>query len=395
MQHSTDMKIAMLGHKGIPATWGGVETHVDHLSRQLADLDYEVVAYSRKHYVDEDAVKRFNKSQKRITSVLTPTINTKHTDTIVHTFVSTLHAMRENVDVYHYHGVGPSLLAWLPRLFRPRAKVVCTFHSPDRLHQKWGRIARAMLTLGEWASLTFAHKTIVVSRDLQRYCREQYQKSAVYIPNGVSEGQYRRASQISAEFGLEEDGYILVVSRLVRHKGIHYLIKAFKQMTTDKKLVIVGDSAFTDDYVKELKELASNDPRIVFTGYQTGAVLEELYSNAYAYVQPSESEGLSVSVLEAGSYGLPVLASDIPSNAEVVLDRGFLFENRNVRDLAENLEQMLDNPEETREAGKRLRQHVADKYNWNRIGKATMHVYDSAGPGQLEEVQAELSRSQA
>ncbi|MFH1426547.1 MAG: glycosyltransferase family 4 protein [Candidatus Kerfeldbacteria bacterium] len=389
------MKVAMLGHKGIPATYGGVEVHVDHLSQRLSDMGYEVLAYARPYYVKKDVAERFNKQNKNIRVITVPTVKSKHLDTIVHTFLSTLHAMKENVDVYHFHSVGPSLLAWLPRLFRPHARVVCTFHSPDRLHQKWGTFARTVLTIGERTSLIFAHKTITVSRDLQRYCRERYFKQAVYIPNGVDEVQNVKPSLISAEYGLNEKDYIVVVSRLVRHKGIHFLIKAFKQQNTEKKLVIVGDSAYTDDYVAELKQLAGNDSRIIFTGFQSGKMLTELFSNAYLYVQPSESEGLCVAVLEAGSYGLPVLASDIPSNAEVVLDRGFMFENASVQDLSEKLGYVLNHPEEAEEAGKQLRAHVAEKYNWDRISKETTLVYESATPSVIGAEAEEVAESNA
>lgn len=390
------MKIVLIGQKGIPASWGGVERHVDQLARRLASRELSVTVYARRYYVTPAAVAALEKATPNLKVVVLPTLRSKHLDTIFHTLVSTLHAMLVvRPDLYHYHSVGPALVSWLPRVFRPASRVVATSHSPDRLHQKWGWFARLMLTLGERAALTFPHTTVTVSRDLQRYCRETYRKATHYIPNGVEEPQLRKASLITAEYGLEGDDYFLVVSRLVRHKGIHYLIQAYRDLDTDKKLVIVGDSAYTDDYVAELKALAGHDQRIIFTGYQTGKILEELFSNCALYIQPSESEGLSVAVLEAGSYGRPVLGSDIPSNSEVLLGRGFLFENRNVADLAEQLYRLERRTDLCEKSGRELRSHILANYDWEQITDATQEVYAGAEPSRDEVFQIEPAESQA
>jgi glycosyltransferase involved in cell wall biosynthesis len=370
------MKIALIGQKGLPATWGGVEQHAEKLALELSSRGNTVVAYNRPYYANERAVEQFSRANKGIEVVTLKTIKSKHLDTIVHTFRATIDAMKRNVDVYHYQGVGPALLSWMPRLMRPSARVVATFHSPDRLHQKWGRVARFMLTLGEWASLTFAHKTIAVSKTLKAYAKEEYGKDAVYVPNGVLIPEVKKVDEIT-EFGLHTDEYILMVSRLIPHKGAHTLIEAFTQTHTTKKLVIVGDSSYTDAYVKELKELAAGDDRIVFTGYQTGEVLEQLFSNAYLYVQPSESEGLSIAVLEAASYGKAVLASNIPANAEIVRGRGFLFENKSVDDLLEQLTMLLVTPKRVAQAGEQLHAMVKQQYNWETITDETENVYRS------------------
>jgi glycosyltransferase involved in cell wall biosynthesis len=374
-----DMKIAMIGQKGVPATWGGVEKHVEQLTQRLAVLGHEVLVYTRSHYVVAEAVAAFRKQYPTVRLISRPTIRSKHFDAITHTFFSTLHAIKENVDIYHFHSVGPSLLSWMPRLLRPRARVITTFHSPDRLHQKWGRIARAVLTMGEYTAVRFAHRTITVSHDLERYTKNRYGKTPVYIPNGVSIPQFHRASMITAKYGLEENGYLLVVTRLIPHKGVHHLIRAFIQTVTNKKLVIVGDSAYTDDYVQQLHAEAKNDPRIIFTGYQNGRLLEELYTNCYAYVHPSESEGLSIAILEAGSYGKCILTSDIPSNAEVVEGNGgVLFKNANVDDLKEKLSQVLKNPEEVERSGKQLAQHIQHDYHWDGVTKRVQQLYNEA-----------------
>lgn len=377
---TTHMKIAMIGQKGMPATWGGVENHVDKLSHRLAGLGHQLVVYTRPYYTSKEQVHTFNQTQQNIQLVSIPTLRSKHFDTIVHTFMATINAMWKNVDIYHFHSVGPSLLSFLPRLFRPHARVVNTFHSPDRLHAKWGWFARKILTIGEWTALKFAHKTITVSRELKEYSKEKYGVGAVYIPNGVDAAHTRKASMITAEFGLQENEYILFVARLVAHKGAHHLIRAYKQLNTKKKLVIVGDSTHTDAYVQELKELAGNDSNIIFTGFQSGPMLDELFTNAYLYVQPSESEGLSVALLEAASYGKAILASDIPANMEAISTAGFLFKNTNVEDLRNQLERLLHAESELQTAGKELRRYVLEEYNWDRIALSTSALYEMITP---------------
>ncbi|MBI2410346.1 MAG: DUF5011 domain-containing protein [Candidatus Kerfeldbacteria bacterium] len=371
------MKIAMIGQKGIPATWGGVEQHVDHLSQELRALGHEIFVYSREYYVSPSFVAAYNKQQAGIQVISLPTIQSKNIDTIVHTFLATMHAILfVKPDIYHFHSVGPSLLSWLPRVLRPRAKVIVTFHCEDRLHQKWGRFARFMLTLGEWTATHFPHQTITVSKTLTAYALEKYGCTGVYIPNGVDIVAPLAPAQITEQWGLTQGNYMLTVARLVRHKGVHHLIEAFKKTTTDKKLVIVGGSTHTDEYVQYLHKLAGDDRRIIFTGFQRGTVLNELFANAYLYIQPSESEGLSVAVLEAASFARPIVASDIPANAEIVAGNGLLFRNMDTTDLQKQLLFGLEHTAQMREAGKQLQRHIQKEYNWQAIAKEVNTVYN-------------------
>lgn len=374
------MNIAMIGQKGIPASWGGVEQHVDHLSRRLAAEGHAVFVYARRQYVEPRVLQAFNRKHKRLglTVVPLPTIPSKHLDTILHTFLATVHAIYLNADIYHFHSVGPSLLSWMPRLFRPHARVITTFHCVDRFHQKWGFFARLTLRIGEWAAVTFAHRTITVSKELQQYCALEYNAETAYIPNGVPEARRHAPALIRSTYGLTGNDYLLVVSRFVPHKGIQYLIKAFRTLTTTKKLVIVGGSAHTDAHERELHRLAKGDARILFTGYQTGRMLAELFSNCYLYVQPSETEGLSLAVLEAASYGRGVLTSDIPANIEIIGRAGSVFRSGDVRSLRAQLRLLLADAAGVAESGRLLRQHVRKHYRWEQITKAVLHVYEDA-----------------
>jgi len=385
----------MIGQKGIPTQFGGIERHVEALAVRLGKKGHDVLVYSRAWYV-ASAGKKGRTSWKfapGVRVIVTPTIKTKHLDAIVHTFTSTVHAIRSGADVIHYHGVGPSLLAWIPRVFSPRTRVVSTFHCVDRNHQKWGLFARLMLGAGERAACLFPHKTIAVSKTLQSYCMNRFGIDARYVPNGI-EAPARPGTEILAKFGLKKDGYVVMVSRLVRHKGAHHLIEAYvrlqkRSLTRGKKLVIVGDSAFTDDYVAEIKAMAAGNKDILFTGYLKGKALEQVFGNAYAVVHPSESEGLPIAVLEAMSYGKTVLASDIPENMEVVRDRGMSFRNRSVPDLTRKLRILLDSPAMARETGAEAKEFVLENYHWDDVAKEVDRVYASLMTEQRKEDAAE------
>jgi len=369
------MRISMIGQKGIPTRFGGIERHVEALAVRLGKRGHQVTVYTRAWYAPAKA--RFAPG---VRTVATATVNSKHLDAIVHTFTSTVHAIRSGADIIHYHGVGPSLLAWIPRVFAPSTKVVATFHCIDKNHQKWGWFARLALSIGERAACMFPHETIAVSKTLQAYGMHSFGGDLQYIPNGIDVTSVRSGSRTLAAHGLEKDGYILFVARLVRHKGAHHLIAAYRALekrglTRGKKLAIVGDSAFTDDYVKEIKALAHGNKNIVFTGYLSGKPLAEVFANAYMVAHPSESEGLPIAVLEAMSYGRLVLASDIPENMEVIREHGVSFRNRSVEDLTRKLRAMLDTPATVAELGANARKFVNQHYRWDDVGKQTERLY--------------------
>jgi glycosyltransferase involved in cell wall biosynthesis len=374
------MRIAMIGQKGMPAVTGGIERHVDELARRLGRHGHEVLVYTRTWFAPA-----CRDLAPGVSTIAAPTIKTKHLDAIVHTFTSSLAAIRAGVDVIHYHGVGPALLAWIPRLLAPRIKVVTTFHCIDRNHAKWGRLAQWALHTGEWAACKFPHATITVSQLLQKYAAEQYQTEATYIPNGVTKPAKGIGSDQLAQFGLQPNKYLVMVSRLVRHKGAHLLIMTYRQLKqaglhNGHKLAIVGGSSFTDEYVAELKALAGGDPDIVFTDTQTGAALEQLYANAYMMVHPSSSEGLPICVLEGMAYGQAVLASDIPEITEVTAEHGFSFRDKNVFDLYSKLAELIADPYAVVQKGRAARQFVLEGYAWDDIAVKVSGLYTELCP---------------
>lgn len=370
------MKIAFIGQKGIPTKFGGIERHVEELSVRLNAVGQQVFIYCRPWYTPIEQTE-----YRGVHLVNLPSIHTKHLDAISHTLIATIHALFQPYDIIHYHGVGPALLAWVPRVFKPRCRVVVTFHCIDRKHQKWNWFARLALRLGEWAACAFAHQTIAVSQTLQQYCRDVYETEAVYIPNGVPLAANTIGSTlIKQQFGLEPNRYILAVSRLVRHKGLHHLIAAYQSLATELPLVIVGGSAFTDDYVAELQLMAADNSQIRFLGYQEGAVLTELFANAAIFVQPSETEGLPITLLEAMSYGRAAIASDIPENQETLGGCGLLFRDRDAGDLAKKLAYALAQPAVMSQFGAKAKQRVIRYYRWEDITQQTEKLYNQLLP---------------
>ncbi len=372
------MKIAMIGQKGIPAIYGGVERHVEDLSRELVKQGHDVLVYARAWYTSK-ALKNYH----RVKIIHTAVIHTKHLDAISHTFTATLDALRRNCDVIHYHGVGPSLLAWIPRIFAPKIKVVVTFHCIDRYHQKWGAIAKFMLWLGEKTACTFAHQTIAVSKTIQSYCLNEYHTKTEYIPNGVVVSK-NNDSGLLEKYNLEPNKYILMVSRLVRHKGVHYLLEAWQmaraqnpELLKNYKLAIVGGSTFTDDYIKELHYIARGDKSIVFTDWLHGQILEETYANCALYINPSENEGMPITVLQAMAYGKPVLLSDIPEHQELIGDRNFLFHNASIVDLADKITKLIKDENLRLTAGSENKLLTKKSFNWNDLSQKTLAVYNT------------------
>ena len=368
------MKIAMIGQKGIPVRQGGIERHVEELSTRLAARGKNDVFV----YVRPRLVSASGNTYKRVKLIPLPSVRTKHLEAITHTFLSTMHALtRVRPDVYHFHGVGPSLLSWMPRVFAPGARVVATFHCQDRFHKKWGAFARLVLRMGEWATVRFPHETIVVSRSLQLFCKRTYRKQVRYVPNGVSLKKTRKTDRVRA-LGLKPGEYVLSVSRLVRLKRVDDVIKAYHRMKTEKPLVIVGDARYSDDYVKSLQTLASGNRNIVFTGVQTGETLSQLFRNAALFVTASETEGLPIALLEAASVGVPIVGTGIPEHREALGDHGRLVRVGRIGDLTRAMDAELKkaNGKRAREDRQELKKRVLKEYDWDAIAEDVLKAYE-------------------
>ncbi len=370
------MRIAFIGQKGIPAIAGGVEKHVEKIATRLALQGHDVTVYVRAHYTPLSLTE-----YEGVKLIHVSSINTKHLDAITHTFMATLHALFLPYDVIHYQSIGPSILAVIPRLFKPGCRVVATFHSRDYFHKKWGLVARLFLHLAEWSTCTIPERTIVSSETLVAYAREKYGRDVIFIPSGA-EIAFEKDTATLTRFGLRPKRYLLAVSRLVPHKGTHYLIKAFKELEDTNrlpnnfKLVIVGAHANTEEYETFLKHLVIGRPNILMVGEQTGKAMETLYSHAYLYVQPSENEGLSLALLEAMGHGLLPVVSDIAAHKEAVANTGAFFPVKDVEGLKQQLAYYINRSDEVVALGKIAQERVREHYSWDAVSKKTLEVYE-------------------
>ena len=368
------LRIAMFGHKRVPSREGGIEVVVEELAAGMASRGHRVTVYNRSgHHV---AGARFDKGGEleryrgfRIKKVWT--VNRRGLAAVTSSISAAFCCAFGRYDVVHIHAEGPSAMCWLPRLFGK--KVVVTIHGLDWQRSKWGGFASRYIKFGEKCAAKFARHIIVLSRGVQKYFQDTYGRKTVYIPNGVRRPQEAEPWEITDGWGLDKNGYVLFLGRLVPEKGLGCLIEAWKSVKTDKKLVIAGGSSDSDDFVAQLKKNAPKN--VIFTGFVQGRPLEELFSNAYMYVLPSDLEGMPLSLLEAMSYGCACLVSDIPECTEVVGSMAEVFCHSDVRDLADKLQGMLDSPEWVGELKSGAADYICEKYSWDSTVESTLELY--------------------
>jgi glycosyltransferase involved in cell wall biosynthesis len=367
---SRPIRVAMIGQKGYPPVHGGIEKHVAELAARLPGLGCEVEIYSRPHYSSANGPADL----PGVTIRRLPSIPTKHLDAISHTIVATGHALFQKADVVHYHALGPGLLSGLPRWFNRQATVV-TVHGLDWQRDKWGRLARSVLRLGESASVGLPDRTIVVSRSLRDHYLDHHKQATTYIPNGIAPPVYRDP-QLIREQGITKE-YVLFVGRLVPEKGCHLLLDAWRNLPATMRdrfdLVIAGDAGFTPGYVEKLRRDAP--PGVRFLGYVHGNILDELYSNTALVVLPSTLEGLSITLLEGMSYAACCLVSDIPPNIEAAAGEAVLFESGNSRDLGEKMVTLLNDPDLRAKKGEAAQIRAIENYSWDRVASLTADLY--------------------
>lgn len=391
------LNIAMLGHKRIPSREGGVEIVVSELATRMAELGHSVTCYNRKgHHIggldfDETALKEYK--GVRLKQVLT--IDKKGLAAMTSSFFAALRAALGKYDVVHFHAEGPCAMMWLPKLFGK--KCIATIHGLDHQRAKWGKFASWYIFRGEKCAVKRADKIIVLSENVKNYFKEQYGRKTVFVPNGVNRPECCEAQEITEKFGLKKDQYILFLGRLVPEKGIHYLVEAYGKLDTDKKLVIAGGSSDTGEYEQQLKELAGENPNIIFTGFIQGRILEELYSNAYIYVLPSDLEGMPLSLLEAMSYGNCCVTSNIPECANVMLQHGVTFEKGNVDALATALQHLCDNAWQVETYQETSADYICDAFNWDDVTAKTLALYgvkhpEKASPAKEEKEYESVAR---
>lgn len=324
------MKIAFIGSRGIPARYSGFETFYEELGVRLAERGHKVSVYNRSHFIRD-----VKKNYRGVRLVSLPSIPTKHLDTITHTALSTLHALSQNYDIVYYCIVGNSPLIWLPRLIG--AKTLLNVDGEDWAREKWFGFAKWYQKQCEWIATITANVVISDARGVQKRYSQKYSADSIFVPYGANTIKDDRTFALE-KWGLRPDGYYLYVGRLVPENAIDLLIEAFKQLDTDRDLVIVGDAPYMDSYKDLLKSLTEYDERIVFTGYAFGEDYAQLSSHAYVYIQPSGVDGTRPALLDQLGFGNCVLVRNSAVNMEVIADCGCFFEKER---LVDNLAEML------------------------------------------------------
>ena len=363
------VKIGVLGTRGFPDIQGGVETHCEHLYTRLVKHGCEISVLARKPYTKKTA---YNYKGVNIISLSCP--RSRALEALFHTLYGVFVAKKSACSIVHFHAVGPSLLVPLARLLR--LKVIMTNHGPDYNRKKWGKFAKFMLKLGERLGSKRAHAVISISPSIANNTLKAYNRKSTVIPNGVIMPQILESTNFLERCGIESRKYILTVGRFVPEKGFHDLIVAYNSLPSGSwKLVVVGKADHPDKYSLELEKKARQNPNIILTGFLKGKPLLELYSHAGLFVLPSYHEGLPIVLLEAMSYGLPCIASNIPANRDVeLLSQSRFFSPGNIERLTEMMLKYMSEPFPASERAQLL-QGVAEKYDWDKISSQTLQVY--------------------
>lgn len=374
------MKIIMIGHKRIPSREGGVEIVVEELATRMVKIGHQVTAYNRggAHVAgveNEGVVGKRRYNYKGIQVYTVPTSQKKNLNAVIYTILATFHAVIHHSRIVHFHAEGPCFMIPVARLFGK--KCVATIHGLDWQRSKWGGLGTNFIMFGEKMAAKYANEIIVLSENVQKYFKETYNRDTVFIPNGIDIPRMVAPETIRYKYDLKGDDYILFLARIVPEKGLHYLIEAYKQLHTDKMLVIAGGSSHTDGYLEQIQESVKDNENIIMTGFIQGRELEELFSNCYAYVLPSDIEGMPISLLEALSYGRKCLVSDIPENVNIAKEWVKTFRKSDVEDLKEQLEKLLITRDEENSLyePEKIRQYINEKYDWDRTVEETLSVY--------------------
>ena len=371
------MKVAMIGHKIVPSRRGGIENVLTSLCPLLAESGVDVTCYNRStDKVENEYIDMVDHNKYRgVTLKKAWTIEAKGISAMISSITAAISATFAGFDVLHFHAEGPCAAMWIPKMFGKRC--VATVHGLDWQREKWsGSFASKYIKFGEKVMVKCADEIIVLSESAKAYFKETYNRDTVLIHNGIDKPTIKQAEKITELYGLSKGDYICTVSRLTAEKGLHYLIEAYNNIKTDKKLVIAGDTSDTDEYVAYIKQMAGDNPNIIFTGFISGDILKEIYSNAYIVAVPSDIEGMSISLLEALAYGNAVLCSDIPENTLVTEDKAIHFKKSDVADLQNKLQNMCDDNLCVENLKHGVDDFILEKYNWNDVAVATRNLYE-------------------
>ncbi|MBC7334360.1 MAG: glycosyltransferase [Actinobacteria bacterium] len=351
------MRIAIMGIRGIPACYGGFETFAEELALRLVNKGHDITVYGRSNVINYK-----DKYYKGVRIIILPTISHKYLDTVIHTLVCVLHSLFNRYDVILICNAANSIFSFIPRIVGQ--KVVVNVDGIERKRKKWNVLGKAWYLFGEFFSVLFPNRIVTDAKVIQEYYKRRYHKSSVFIPYGAHITKIS-STNILDRLGVEPNEYFLYVSRLEPENNAHIVIKAFEQVKTNKKLVVVGDAPYAKDYIKRLKE--TRDPRIIFTGYVYGEGYKELQGHAYCYVHATEVGGTHPALVEAMGFGNCVIVNGTPENVEVIGDCGLVYRKNDIDDLISKMNYVISNPSVVKSLGEKARERVRKHYSWDAI----------------------------
>ncbi|MCA9960204.1 MAG: DUF1972 domain-containing protein [Anaerolineales bacterium] len=362
------MKIALLGTRGIPASYSGFETCVEQLGQRLVERGHDVTVYCRTHHITYEGT-----HYKGMRLIKLPTIANKYLDTMVHSFISSLHALGQRYDIALYFIAGNSPVTWIPRLVG--TKTLLNVDGLDWKREKWPTFAKKYIQFAEYLATKLPNLYLTDSQVVQNYYRDRFNSEPPYVPYG-SDVTLVSPGETLAKFDLEPQKYILFVGRLVPENCAHHLVAAFKQLDTDMKCVIVGDAAYAEEYIASLKQQAEDDPRIIFTGYVFGQGYYELGSHAYIFVETSGVGGTHPALVEAMAFGNCVITHNTPENLETIGDAGFAYNGQvGAANLREVLHRLLADPALVDTYRVRAQIRAQTVYTWEAVTDAYEHLF--------------------
>jgi len=348
------LNVAIMGIRGIPASYGGFETFAEELGARLVKRGHKVTVYGRANIIDYRG-----DYYRGVRLKILPTIRQKYFDTVFHTFLCVFHTVFERYDVILICNAANSVFSFLPRIFG--SKVVVNVDGIERRRKKWGAVGKAWYFLGELFSVLFPNRIVTDARIIQRYYEDRYSKKSVFIPYGVT-AEKVLSQDILAKFGVRPNEYFLYVSRLEPENNAHVVIEAFEKVATDKKLVIVGDAPYAKEYIQSLKQ--TKDKRIIFTGYVFGKGYREFQTHSYCYIHATEVGGTHPALVEAMGYGNCVIANGTSENIEVLGRSGLFYGKNDAEDLSTKLQYVVDNPYLVSEQGEQAQMRAKRDYAW-------------------------------
>jgi glycosyltransferase involved in cell wall biosynthesis len=369
------MKIAVIGVKGLPAKQGGIENYCAEVYPRMVAQGHSVDLFARASYTDSAWLDSYDFQGVQVRSL--PSLPLRGIDAFIGSALGAIASSTKKYDIVHFHALGPALFSWLPKI-ASSAKVIVTCQGLDWQRAKWGNTSSSLILMGEKAAVRHAHEIIVVSKNLQSYFFDTYGRQTVYIPNApASYAESDRKFSYGTSLGLNQGKYLVFLGRLVPEKRPDLLIQAFQALKPPGwKLVLAGGVSDTSLFTSKLSDLADGNPDIIFAGEVRGTRLAEIVRGAGLFVLPSDLEGLPLSMLEAMSQGIPVVASDIPPHQQLINDqRGVLFQVGDINSCIHSLDWAIHHPQEMAVMAKNAQQHVEKYYNWDHITSENLKIY--------------------